>query len=107
MRLGSYARRVHCAAGDRLVNVEIAIADLDVEAARWVRAGPCFEIDGSPLAAKVRKWYEVPQVTLLALRKTIHHDHIYLPRRDVLCLFSRKYSCGLFLQTSKKVKVLQ
>ena len=82
MRLSADARGVHGAAGDRLVDVEIAVADLDVKAARRVRAGPRFEVDGSALAAEVRKRYQVPQVTFLALREIIHHDHIYLPRKD-------------------------
>jgi hypothetical protein len=94
---------MHRTARNRLVNVEVAVTDLYIEATGGVSTGPGLEIDGSTLAAEVRKWHQVPQVALLALRKIIHHDHFYLPRKDAL--LTRKYSSGLFAMTSKKVKV--
>jgi hypothetical protein len=40
-------------AGNGLVHVEVAVADLDVEAAIGVRAGPRLKVNGSTLTAKI------------------------------------------------------
>jgi hypothetical protein len=41
------------AAGNGLVYIEVAVADLDVEAAIGVGTGPRLEVNGSALAAKI------------------------------------------------------
>ena len=57
------------AAGDRLVDVEVAVADLNVEAAIGVGTGPRLEVDRGPLAAKVGQGHQVTALALLALRE--------------------------------------
>jgi hypothetical protein len=41
------------AAGYGLVHIEIAVADLDVEAAIGIGTGPRLKVNGSALAAKI------------------------------------------------------
>ncbi len=47
------ARSVRGTVADRLVQVDVAIANLDVETAVRVGACPCFVVDGCALASKV------------------------------------------------------
>ena len=61
------AGTVQRAAGNRLIDVEIAVADLDIEATIGVCARPGFEVDRGALAAKIGKRNEVAALTLLAL----------------------------------------
>jgi hypothetical protein len=42
------------ATGDRLVHIEVAVTDLQVEAALGVGADPGFEVDRRALAAEIR-----------------------------------------------------
>jgi len=57
------------AAGDRLVHVEVTIANLQVEAAFRVGTNPGLEMNGCTLAAEVGKRHKVTGLTLLALRE--------------------------------------
>ncbi len=52
-RLLSVAGSMEGAAGYGLVHIEIAVADLDVEAAIGIGAGPRLKVNGSALAAKI------------------------------------------------------
>src|SRR5579875_897459 len=63
------------AAGDRLIDVEIAVADLDIEAALRIRAGPRLEMDSRALASKVRERHEIAGFALLTLGK----GHLHRP----------------------------
>ena len=74
-KLGSQAGGVHGAVGDGLLDVEVAVANLDVEAARGVGAGPRLEVDGSALAAEVGQGHEVTDLALLALGEAGYHYH--------------------------------
>jgi len=58
---------MHCAAGYGLVQVDIPIANLDVEAAIWIGADPCLIVDGRSLASKIGQWHQVSFATLLTL----------------------------------------
>jgi hypothetical protein len=62
-------RRVDGAAGDRLVDVEVAVADLQIEPAVWVRAHPRLVVNRGALAAEIRQWDKVASLALLALGK--------------------------------------
>jgi hypothetical protein len=60
---------VDSAAGDRLVDIEVAVTDLQVEAAVRVGADPGFEVNRRALASEVRQRDQVPRLAFLALRK--------------------------------------
>jgi hypothetical protein len=62
-------------AGDRLVNEQITVSDLDIEAAGWIGAGPRLVMDSGTLAAEIRQWNEVPVVTFPAFWE----DHVHEP----------------------------
>jgi hypothetical protein len=49
----AYAWCVHGTVADGLVQVDVTVADLDVETAFRVGACPCFVVDGCALASKV------------------------------------------------------
>ena len=73
------ARCVYGAAGDGLVNVEVAVADLQVEATVRVGANPRLEVNRRALAAEVRQRHKVAGLALLAPRKVGIIVH-YRPR---------------------------
>jgi hypothetical protein len=54
---------VHAARGDGLVEIDIAVANLDIEPASGVNADPSFKMNRSPLAAVIREWDEHPNFT--------------------------------------------
>ena len=62
-----------------LVNVDVSIADLDIEPAVWVGAYPGLIMDRCPLAAEVRKGHQVSCLALYApgeykvIHKTTSH----------------------------------
>jgi len=57
------------AARDWLVDVEVAVADLEVKAAVGIRADPGLEVDGRPLAAEVGERDKVAGLAFLTLWK--------------------------------------
>src|SRR5688572_3872482 len=57
---------------DRLFEVQLAVPNLDVEAAFRVRANPRLELNGSPLAPEIGKRDQVPIMTFAALWKLEH-----------------------------------
>ena len=59
---------------DGFINDNIAIADLDVVQASWVRTDPGFVLYGSSLAAKIRKRNQITFTTLATPRKCILHE---------------------------------
>ena len=52
-RLPAVARRVDGAVRNRLVDIEIPVADLEIEPAVGVGANPGLVVDGSALAAEI------------------------------------------------------
>src|SRR5688572_2780298 len=74
----SVAGRVDGAVSDRLVHVEVAIADLQVEAALGVGANPGLVVNRCTLTAEVRQRHEVAVLALLAFRKA-RNVHCILP----------------------------
>jgi len=62
---------------DRLVQVYVAVPDFQVEAADWIRANPGFVVHRGPLAAKVRKRYQISVSTRLAGREILN-SHVIL-----------------------------
>jgi hypothetical protein len=65
------------AGGDGLIHVEVAVSDLEVEAAVRIGADPGLEVNGGTLAPEVRKWYQVSGLALLTFREIaeIHVCH--------------------------------
>jgi hypothetical protein len=59
---------------DGFINDNIAVADLDIVQASWVRTNPCFVLDGSSLAAKIRKRNQITFATLATPGKCILHE---------------------------------
>jgi hypothetical protein len=59
---------------DGFINDDIAIADLDVVQACWVRTDPGFVLYGSSLAAKIRKRNQITFTTLATPGKCILHE---------------------------------
>src|SRR5687768_11561411 len=57
------------AARDRFVDVEVAVADLQVEAAVGIRADPGLVVNRGALAAEIRQRDKVASLALLALGK--------------------------------------
>jgi hypothetical protein len=66
---------------DRLVDVQIAIPDLDVEATSGVRARPRLVMDGRSLAPKIRQRNQITGLALLTLGEAGHHYHKNPPNR--------------------------
>ena len=58
------------AAGNRLVDVEVTVADFQVETAVRVRADPRLVVNRGALAAEIRQRDKVASLALLALGKT-------------------------------------
>ena len=50
------ARGVHGSTGDGLVEVDVSVPYLDIEATVGVGANPSLVVDGCPLAPEVRQW---------------------------------------------------
>lgn len=74
----------------RLVDDQVAIANLDVVEAVWVGADPGFELDRSALTAKVGKWHQIAGAALSTSWKDEFHAPIPLPQApgppaDVAC----------------------
>jgi hypothetical protein len=59
---------------DRFIEIDVPVADFDVESAIRVGADPCFEVHGRALAPKIRKGDQVAQAALLTFRK---HDRLH------------------------------
>jgi hypothetical protein len=66
---------------DRLVNVQIAIPDLDVEATGGVSARPRLVMDGRALAPKIGQGNQITGLALLTLGEAVHHYHEFPPNR--------------------------
>lgn len=64
---------------DGLIDVEVAVSDLEIEAAIWVRADPGFVVDGSALTAEVRQRNQIASLALLALGQTGKFHDLYHP----------------------------
>ena len=65
--------------GDGLVDIDIAVADLDVEATVGVGANPGFVMDGGTLAAEVGEGNEISLLAGLALgQNSFHYHHLHL-----------------------------
>jgi len=60
---------------DRLVDVQIAIPDLDIEPTVGVSARPRLVMDGRPLTPKIRQGNEITGLALLTLGEVSHHYH--------------------------------
>jgi hypothetical protein len=67
------------AAHDRLIDIYIAVPDLQVEAAIRIGADPCFITDRCPLAAKIGQRHEVSRVAFLTFGETDWFHGILLP----------------------------
>jgi hypothetical protein len=61
---------MHRAADNRLVNVDVTVPYLEVEAAIGVSADPCFIVNWRALTAKVRQRHQIACIALLALGQT-------------------------------------
>ena len=66
---------------DRLIDVQIAIPDLDVEPTGGVSARPRLIVDGRPLAPKVRQGNQITGLALLTLGETVHLYHEIPPNQ--------------------------
>src|SRR6266540_2886057 len=62
------------AARDRLVHIEVAVADFEIVAALRVRAGPGLVVDRGALAAEIRQRHQVTRLAPLALWKNQLHN---------------------------------
>jgi hypothetical protein len=71
------------AAHDRLIDIDIAVPDFQVEAAIRIGADPGFIPDGRPLAAEIGQRHEVSGVALLALGETDRFHEILLPTLEI------------------------
>lgn len=58
-----------CTAADRLVHIDVAVANFDIKAARWVSTHPRLEGYRSTLTAKIGKGNKVANLAMLALGK--------------------------------------
>jgi hypothetical protein len=59
---------------DGLVDDDIAVTDFDVVQARWIGTNPGLILDGSSLAAEIRKRNQITFTTLATPRKCILHE---------------------------------
>ena len=81
--LSAVAGRMDGAVGDGLVNVEVTVADLEVEAAIGVGTHPGFVVNGRTLATKVRQGHEIPGLALLTLGQAGNfHESLPPPEPD-------------------------
>ncbi len=82
-----------------LINDDIAITDLDIVQARGIGADPGLVLDGSSLAAEIRKRTQITFTTLATPRKCILHeiasflltrDSMRPPDHEILARFGEK-----------------
>jgi hypothetical protein len=59
------------AADDGLIQIEVAVSDLDVEATLRTGTNPSLVVDRRPLTAKVRQGDQITDVTLQAFGESI------------------------------------
>lgn len=55
------------AVGDGLVDVDVTVANLEVEATSGIATHPGLKVDGGPMTAEVGQGYQVPFFAPLAL----------------------------------------
>src|SRR5690349_8146137 len=67
---------MHRAVAHRLVDDDVAVANLDVVQAVGVRAYPRLELNRRALAAKIGQRHEIPSATLPTSRKLEFHSHL-------------------------------
>src|SRR5690349_3149912 len=67
---------MHRAVAHRLVDDDVAVANLDVVQAVGVRAYPRLELDRCALTAKIGQRHEIPSATLPTSRKLEFHSHL-------------------------------
>ena len=66
----------------RFVDVDVTVSNFEIEPAFGIGTNPCFVVDVSSLAAKVRKGNKLPAFTFLTLGKVnLFHD-FRLPAKD-------------------------
>ncbi len=73
---------VHTSWGDWLVEVNVAVPNLDVEATSGVDANPGLVMDGSPLAAVVRERDETSDITTQTFGHRRFFHELLLPTRN-------------------------
>jgi len=59
---------------DGFVDDDIAVTDLDVVQARRIGANPCLVLNGSSLAAEIRKRNQITFTTLATPGKSVLHE---------------------------------
>jgi hypothetical protein len=59
---------------DGLVDDDIAVTDFDVVKARWIGANPGLILDGSSLAAEIRKRNQITFTTFATPGKSVFHE---------------------------------
>jgi hypothetical protein len=57
-------------AHDRFVPIDIAVADLEIEAAIGIGANPGFILDSRTLAAEIRQGHQITGIAFLTLGET-------------------------------------
>ena len=80
----SHPGSVHRAAGNRLVEVNVAVSDLDVESAGRVAAHPRLVVDGRSLASKVTQRQQAALAAVLAFGPTVLFQRSFLTFRPVV-----------------------
>jgi hypothetical protein len=75
------ARGVEGAVTDGLLDIQVAVTDLDVETAGGIGACPGLEVDGRPLTAEIGERYEITDLALKAFGESVHHYHESPPNR--------------------------
>jgi hypothetical protein len=77
----SNARSVESPVTDGLLDIQVAVSDLDVKTTGGVGTRPGLKVDGCPLAAEIGQGYQVTDLTLLAFGESVHHYHESPPNR--------------------------
>jgi hypothetical protein len=72
---------VESAVADGLLDVQVAVSDLDVEAAGGVGTRPGLEVDGRPLAAEIGQGHQITNLAFKAFGESVHHYHESPPNR--------------------------
>jgi hypothetical protein len=57
-----------------LVDENVPVADLNVEATSGISANPGLKVNGCALAPEIRKWYQVSDLAALAFRQSDVHS---------------------------------
>ena len=78
----SRPRGIGAAGRDWLVQIDIAVANLDIEPARWIDADPRLVMDRGPLTAVVRERDEAPNIAIQAFGHRRFFHELLLPTRD-------------------------